>query len=295
LNLTELQRASGVSSSNQKFLPFLGKVATYAFSYCFSETMLQDRIALVTGGGTGIGKAIGVQMAKNRAKVAIASRNRSRLESAAAEFEKLGLSVLPLSMDVRKKQDIQRAVDVIVSKWGAIHILVNNAGISGLSTVDDPDDSKWFDILDTNLNGLYLVTKEVLKHMPEQDGGRVINISSVLGKFGVPGYTAYCTTKHGMIGFTRALALEVVGRGITVNTVCPGWVDTEMAAQGINETAASQGITPQQFKAQAIAGVPIGRFLEADEIAELVCYLASDQAKGITGQAINICGGQTMI
>jgi ketoreductase len=257
--------------------------------------MLQDRIALVTGGGTGIGKAIGVQMAKNRAKVAIASRNRSRLESAAAEFEKLGLSVLPLSMDVRKKQDIQRAVDVIVSKWGAIHILVNNAGISGLSTVDDPDDSKWFDILDTNLNGLYLVTKEVLKHMPEQDGGRVINISSVLGKFGVPGYTAYCTTKHGMIGFTRALALEVVGRGITVNTVCPGWVDTEMAAQGINETAASQGITPQQFKAQAIAGVPIGRFLEADEIAELVCYLASDQAKGITGQAINICGGQTMI
>jgi ketoreductase len=257
--------------------------------------MLQDRIALVTGGGTGIGKAIGVQMAKNRAKVAIASRNRSRLESTAAEFEKLGLSVLPLSMDVRKKQDIQRAVDVIVSKWGAIHILVNNAGISGLSTIDDPDDSKWFDILDTNLNGLYLVTKEVLKHMPEQDGGRVINISSVLGKFGVPGYTAYCTTKHGMIGFTRALALEVVSRGITVNTVCPGWVDTEMAAQGINQTAASQGITPQQFKAQAIAGVPIGRFLEADEIAELVCYLASDQAKGITGQAINICGGQTMV
>jgi ketoreductase len=257
--------------------------------------MLQDRIALVTGGGTGIGKAIGVQMAKNRAKVAIASRNHSRLESAAAEFEKLGLSVLPLSMDVRKKQDIQRAVEAIVSKWGAIHILVNNAGISGLSTIDDPDDSKWFDILDTNLNGLYLVTKEVLKHMPEQDGGRVINISSVLGKFGVPGYTAYCTTKHGMIGFTRALALEVVGRGITVNTVCPGWVDTEMAAQGINETAASQGITPQQFKAQAIAGVPIGRFLEADEIAELVCYLASGQARGITGQAINICGGQTMV
>jgi ketoreductase len=98
-----------------------------------------------------------------------------------------------------------------------------------------------------------------------------------------------------MIGFTRALALEVVDRGITVNTVCPGWVDTEMAAQGINETAVFQGITPEQFKAQAIAGVPIRRFLDATEIAELVCYLASDQAKGITGQAINICGGQTMV
>jgi len=257
--------------------------------------MLQDKIALVTGGGTGIGKAIGLQMAKNRAKVAIGSRNRSRLAGAAAELEKLGLPVLPISMDVRKKDDIQRAVDEIVSKWGAIHILVNNAGISGLSLIDDPDDSKWFNIVDTNLNGMYLITKEVLKHMPDHDGGRVINISSVLGKFGVPGYTAYCTTKHGMIGFTRALALEVVNRGITVNAVCPGWVATEMAIQGINETAAFQGITPEQFKAQAIAGVPIKRFLEANEIAELVCYLASDQAKGITGQAMNICGGQTMV
>jgi ketoreductase len=276
-------------------LPFLGKVATYAFFFLLIETMLQDKIALVTGGATGIGKAIGVQMAKNRAKVAIASRNPSRLERAAAEFEEHGLSVLPISMDVRKKDDIQRAVDAIVSKWGAIHILVNNAGISGLSMIDDPDDSKWFDILDTNLNGLYLITKAVLEHMPDHNGGRVINISSVLGKFGVPGYTAYCTTKHGMIGFTRALALELVNRGITVNTVCPGWVDTEMATQGINETAAFQGITPEQFKAQAIAGVPIGRFLEAEEVAELVCYLASNQAQGITGQAINICGGQTMV
>ena len=125
------------------------------------------------------------------------------------------------------------------------------------------DDSKWYDIVDTNLHGMYLVTKAVLRHMPDQAGGRVINISSVLGKFGVPGYTAYCTTKHGMIGFTRALALEVVSRGITVNTICPGWVDTEMAALGINETAAAQGITPEQFKAQAIAAVPIRRFLDS--------------------------------
>ena len=257
--------------------------------------MLQDKIALVTGGATGIGKAIGLQMAKNRAKVAIASRNLSHLAGATAEFEELGLTMLPVSMDVRKKHDVERAVDEIVSKWGAIHILVNSAGISGLSMIDDPDDSKWFNIVDTNLNGMYLITKEVLKHMPDHNGGRVINISSVLGKFGVPGYTAYCTTKHGMVGFTRVLALEVVNRGITVNTVCPGWVETEMATQGINETAAFQGITPEQFKAQAVAGVPIGRFLEADEIAELVCYLASDQAKGITGQAINICGGQTMV
>jgi len=111
----------------------------------------------------------------------------------------------------------------------------------------------------------------------------------------VAGYAAYCATKHGVIGFTRALALEVVDRGITVNTVCPGWVDTEMARRGINESALNLGITPEQFKEQAVAAVPIRRFLAPDEVAELVCYLASDLAKGITGQAINICGGQTML
>jgi ketoreductase len=256
--------------------------------------MFKGKTALVTGGGTGIGKAIALQLAKNGANVAIASRSQAHIQATAADFTGLGMSVLGLQMDVRKKQDIETAAEQLVSRWGPIHILVNNAGISGLSLIDDPDDGKWYDIVDTNLNGLYLVTKAVLKRMPDHSGGRVINISSVLGRFGVPGYAAYCTTKHGVIGFTRALALEVVSRGITVNTICPGWVDTEMAALGINETAALQGITPQQFKSQAVAGVPIGRFLEPDEIAELVCYIASDAAKGITGQAINICGGQTM-
>ena len=257
--------------------------------------MLQRKIALVTGGGTGIGRAIALGLAQNGANVAIASRTLSHLEQTRADLEKLGLSVLPLQMDVRSKSDVQQAVAAITSKWGAVHILVNNAGRSGLSMMHDPDDTKWYDIIDTNLNGLYLVTKAVLEKIPDHDGGRIINISSVLGKFGVPGYTAYCTTKHGMIGFTRALALEVVGRGITVNTICPGWVDTEMATLGINESAAVQGITPEEFRAQATAAVPIKRFLQADEIAELACYIASDAARGITGQALNICGGQTMV
>jgi ketoreductase len=257
--------------------------------------MLSNRIALITGGGTGIGRAIAVQMVKNGAKVAIASRRREHLEKSAEESKKLGLPMLPIQMDIRKKPDVERGVASIVAEWGAIHILVNNAGISGLSLISDPVDNKWYDVIDTNLNGMYLVTKSVLKHMPDHSAGRVINISSVLGKFGVPGYTAYCTAKHGMIGFTRALALEVVNRGITVNTICPGWVDTEMATLGINETAALQGITPEEFKAQAVAAVPIKRFLDADEVAEFVCYIASDAAKGITGQAMNICGGQTMV
>lgn len=257
--------------------------------------MLSGKVAFVTGGGTGIGKAIALKMAENGARVAIASRKRAHLDVAAAEFRARGLAVVTVQMDVRNKDEVRRAVNDVVAKWETVHILVNNAGTSGLSLIDDPGDAKWYEVLDTNLNGMYLVTKEVLKHMTNHCGGRIINISSVLGKFGVPGYTAYCTSKHGMIGFTRALALEVAHRGITVNAICPGWVDTEMAANGIEESAAFQGITPQEFKQQAVAAVPIKRFLEAGEVAELVCYVASDLAKGITGQAINICGGQTMV
>lgn len=257
--------------------------------------MLSGKVALVTGGATGIGKAIALKMAQAGAKVAIASRRLSTGERAAEDVAKSAATVRPYSMDVRDKDDVQRAVGAIAADWGALHILVNNAGISGLSMLSDPDDSRWHAIMDTNLNGLYLVTKTVLRHMPDHAGGRIINISSVLGKFGVPGYTAYCTTKHGMIGFTRALALEVASRGITVNAICPGWVDTEMATRGIAETAALQGISAEEFRAQAIAAVPIRRFLEAEEVAELACYVASDAARGITGQAMNICGGQTMI
>ncbi len=256
--------------------------------------MLTGKTALITGGGTGIGKAIALSMCKNGAKVAILSRNFAQLERTAAELRETELAVLPVQMDMRRKVDVRRAVAEVVSKLGAIHILVNNAGISGLSLMSDEDDSRWHDIIDTNLNGLYFITKEALARIPDHAGGRIINISSVLGKFGVPGYTAYCTTKHGMIGFTRALALEVVQRGITVNAICPGWVDTEMASLGINETAKLQGISPEAFKAQAAAAVPIRRFLETDEVAELVCYIASSAARGITGQAINICGGQIM-
>lgn len=257
--------------------------------------MLNGKVAFVTGGGSGIGKSIALKLAQNGARVAIASRTLVKVERTARELKESAAPVLPIGMDVRKKIDVERAIDTVISAWGAVHILVNNAGISGLSMMNDADDGRWYDIVDTNLNGMYLVTKAALAHMPNHAGGRVINISSVLGKFGVPGYTAYCTTKHGMIGFTRALALEVVSRGITVNAICPGWVDTEMATLGINETAAHQGITPEQFRAQAAAAVPIRRFLDADEIAEFVSYIASDAARGITGQSMNVCGGQTMV
>jgi ketoreductase len=257
--------------------------------------MLAGRVALVTGGGTGIGKAISETFARNGAQVAIASRNAAHLEKAAQEFKTAGFACLTLQMDIRKKEEVQRAVAKVRENWRSIDILVNNAGISGLNRIDDDDDSRWQDIIQTNLTGTYFVTKEVLKVMKDHSEGRIINVSSVLGKFGVPGYSAYCATKHGMIGFTRALALEVVNRGITVNAICPGWVETEMARLGMRETAALRGITVEEFKKQAMDAVPIRRFIKPEEVASLVLYLASRKARGITGQAINICGGQTMV
>jgi NAD(P)-dependent dehydrogenase (short-subunit alcohol dehydrogenase family) len=209
---------------------------------------LSGRVAIVTGGGTGIGKATAKALAEGGARVAIASRNPSHLEVAKGELQGLGHSVLTILADVRKKEEVQRAVGKVFDTWGTIDILINNAGLSGLNLIDDPNDTRWYDILETNLAGVYLITKETLRVMKDNHGGRVINISSMLRKFGVSGYTGYCASKHGVIGFTRAHTLEVTKRGITVNAICPGWVDTEMVRSGMSQSAAYQRMTVEEFK-----------------------------------------------
>ena len=255
---------------------------------------LQDRVALVTGGSRGIGKAIARALAAHGAKVAVCSRDAEAVRKAADEISPGGGRVLGFRADVAEKAEVRSLVRDIVTHWGQIHILVNNAGISARIPIDSDDDARWLQVLNVNVAGTYHVTREVLRHMPTHGGGRIINISSVLGRFGVPAYTAYCTAKHGIIGFTRALALEVAGRGITVNAICPGWVETDMAALGMRETAAALGLSPEAFREQAMAAVPIQRILEPQEIADLALYLASDASAGMTGQTINLCGGQIM-
>ena len=263
--------------------------------------ILQDRVALVTGASRGIGKAIAQALAQEGAKVALCARDADAVRKAADEISPGGGRVLGFRADVTDKTDVRNLVQTVVARWGPIHILVNNAGINARIPIESEDDDRWRAVLDSALLGTYYVTRETLRSMPSNNqkgglapGGRVINISSILGKFGVPAYTAYCTAKHGIIGFTRALALEVAGRGITVNAVCPGWVETDMAALGMRETAEVMGISQEEFRRQALAAVPIQRILEPKEIADLVVYLASDASAGMTGQAINLCGGQVM-
>ena len=163
--------------------------------------LLENKVAIVTGGGRGIGRAIAERFAGEGASVAICSRTTANLTETAQALNSQGHKVFATACDIRNAGDVDKAITEIVKKLGGVDIVVNNSGASGMNPLDTPDDSKWFDIINTNLTGMYLVTKRALREMKNGSGGRVINISSVLGKFGVPGYTAYCTSKHGVIGF----------------------------------------------------------------------------------------------
>jgi NAD(P)-dependent dehydrogenase (short-subunit alcohol dehydrogenase family) len=247
---------------------------------------------VVTGGGRGIGRAIALSFAEPGSTVAIAARTGSQLEDTGAEIRRRGANPVLLTLDVTDEGSVSAGFRALHDVTPRIDVLINNAGIGGGKPIQETNTADWRRILDTNVWGTFLVTRQAVPLL--SDGGRVINVSSVLGRFGVPGYTAYCASKHAVIGFTRALALELADRRVTVNAICPGWVETDMAKQGMASGAAAMGITPDEFKRQAMSRVPIGRMIQPQEIADLVKFLASPQASAITGQTYNICGGQTM-
>ncbi|MBA3271239.1 MAG: SDR family oxidoreductase [Acidobacteria bacterium] len=250
------------------------------------------RNVVISGGGRGIGRAIALAVAEPGAHVVITGRTVEALEATAHELRAHGAEATAVPMDVADHASVARGFRRIADLVTSVHVLVNNAGVGGGEAVQGSDIERWRRTLDVNLFGMYLVTRECLPLMPDES--RIVNLSSVLGRFGVPGYTAYCAAKHGVIGYTRALALELAPRRITANALVPGWVDTTMATQGMTQGAAATGLTFDAFRTQALDAVPIKRIIQPEEVARLAKFLAAPESGAITGQTYNICGGQTM-
>jgi NAD(P)-dependent dehydrogenase (short-subunit alcohol dehydrogenase family) len=224
------------------------------------------RIAVVTGGTRGIGRAIAARLASDGFRVIAAARHATA--DCVGEFR---------PCDVADAGSVQ----TLFAGLPNVDVLVNSAGIAGANRLDG-DDALWHAIIASNLHGTYYCCKAALPLLPD-NSGRIVNIASVLGLRGVPDQTAYCAAKHGVIGFTRALALALAPRGITVNALCPSWVDTDMA----HARFAELGITPEQ----AAAGLPTGRISSPEEVADAVAWLLRPESRGITGHALPIDGG----
>ena len=243
----------------------------------------QDRVSIVTGGSRGIGRAIALRLASQGSNVAVAARTAAACEAVAEEARSYGVKVLPVEMDVGCPHSVKNAVDAVQEHFGQIDNLVNNAGITRDGLLLRLKDKAWDDVLRTDLTGVFLCSRAVLKSMLRRRWGRIVSISSVVGLLGNPGQTNYAAAKAGVHGFTKALAREVASRGITVNAVAPGYVETDMTHD-----------LPEEAKRQLEEQIPLNRLGTGDDIAETVSFLLSDEASYITGQVISVDGGMSM-
>jgi ketoreductase len=250
-------------------------------------------VAVVTGGTSGIGLAVTESLARQGLKVYICARHEEDLAVVVKDLREQGLDVDGARCDVRSREEVHAFVTAAVARYGTVDVLVNNAGRSGGGVTADLADETWYDVIDTNLNSVFLMTREVLTTggMRDKTRGRIVNIASTGGKQGVVLGAPYSASKHGVVGLTKALGLELAKTGITVNAVCPGYVETPMAQQVRSNYAriwdTDEGAVLERFETK----IPLGRYSTPQEVAGLVGYLVSDLAASITAQALNVCGG----
>jgi 3-hydroxybutyrate dehydrogenase len=257
-------------------------------------TSLLSRRALVTGAGRGIGRSVARALAAAGADVALSARSRDELEELAEELRGMGRRSLALPCDVTDSEQVARMAEALGAEWGGVDILVNNAGAAASHKFVGHPDELWHRLLAVNLTSVYYVTKALVPSMIAQRWGRVITVASVAAKVGARYIAAYTAAKHGALGLTRALAAELVGYDITVNAICPGYVDTPMTDGSVANIVQRTGMSAEQARETLAKTSPQNRLIEPDEVAALAVYLAQDSARGITGQAINVDGGSVM-
>lgn len=246
--------------------------------------LLNDKVALITGGGRGIGRAIALAFAQHGARVAVAARTREQVESVAQET-----GGIALTCDVSKPDQVAEIFAEIKPD-----ILVNNAGIAESATLVNTNDELWHRHLSINLSGTFYCTRAALPAMLEKRWGRIINIASIAAKTGAPYIGAYAASKHGVLGLTRAVAMEVAASGITVNAICPGYVDTDMVSRGVEQITAKTGRSQEEALEILKRMSPQNRLVSAEEVAAMALLLASEDGRGINGQGINIDGGSVL-
>src|SRR5262245_35693494 len=259
-----------------------------------SHTPLHGRHALVTGPGTGIGAAIASAIAEAGGRLSLAGRRREPLLALAAKMASAETTVID-GFDVTDPERIAAGIATAHAKFGAIDILVNNAGQAPSAAFLETDLALWNRVLSVNLTGVFVVTRQVLPDMLAKRAGRIVTIASTAGLVGYRYVSAYVAAKHGVVGLTRALALEVAKTGITVNAVCPGYTDTALLADAIETIAAKSGRSRGNVLKSFTSANPQGRLVKPEEVADAVMWLLSGGASAINGQAIAVAGGEVMV
>lgn len=248
------------------------------------KKLLEGKSAIVTGASKGLGREIALTFAREGATVGIFARSQDKLEEVKKEIERDGGKAVALPGDVCNYEDVKKAVERFIKEAGKIDILVNNAGIGEVIPFLEMEEKDWDRTINTNLKSAFFFTKEVGKYMVERGGGRIINIASINGIKGEGNLTAYCAAKAGLIGFTKALALEWAAKGILVNAVAPGYFVSEMTREAIEDP---------EMRERLIRRIPLKRFGRVEEIVGIVLYLASDMSSFVTGSVFVVDGGET--
>lgn len=243
---------------------------------------LEGKTAIVTGASSGIGRGIAKRFAREGADIVIADIKTDAAENVAEEIKEIGQEALVVKTDVSNSDDVDKMVEATVSKFGKVDILVNNAGVFVQKPIQEMEEGDWDKVLDVNLKGAFLCTRRVVEEMLEQGGGKIVNIASIAGKTGFQNSSAYCASKGGIVNLTRELGMELAPKGIHVNAIGPGVIETAMTKPLLED---------EEFEEQTLAMTPRGRIGKPEDIASAAVYLASDESDFVVGETVFVDGG----